>query len=112
MAAVKGVLTPGLLSPGLLEAYMARYELSKDQVLEQKEAFDLLDIDGNGKVTYQEVKEMNAKLGQPMSEQELSEQFTTLDVDGLPPSLCAESWLRGFSEAATPSPSQSFSRSM
>mmetsp|Transcript_72782 Transcript_72782/g.170708 ORF Transcript_72782/g.170708 Transcript_72782/m.170708 type:complete len:232 (-) Transcript_72782:85-780(-) len=82
MAAVKGVLTPGLLSPGLLEAYMTRYELSKDQVLEQKEAFDLLDIDGNGKVTYQEVKEMNAKLGQPMSEQELSEQFTTLDIDG------------------------------
>eukprot|EP00439_Symbiodinium_sp_Y106_P074698 s3252_g14.t1 len=79
---VKGVLTPGLLSPGLLEAYMTRYELSKDQVLEQKEAFDLLDIDGNGKVTYQEVKEMNAKLGQPMSEQELSEQFTTLDIDG------------------------------
>ena len=61
---------------------MTRYELSKDQVrpawifplhglgerllglfrqclevLEQKEAFDLLDIDGNGKVTYQEVKE-------------------------------------------------------
>ena len=27
------------------------------KVLEQKEAFDLLDIDGNGKVTYQEVKE-------------------------------------------------------
>ncbi|CAE7319362.1 unnamed protein product, partial [Symbiodinium pilosum] len=63
-------------------AYMSRYELSRDEVLEQKQAFDLLDIDGNGKVTYQEVKEMNAKLGQPMSEQELSEQFTTLDVDG------------------------------
>ncbi|CAE6952906.1 unnamed protein product [Symbiodinium natans] len=77
MADVKGAL-----SPGLLEAYMTRYELSKDQVLEQKQAFDLLDIDGNGKVTYQEVKEMNAKLGQPMSEQELSEQFTTLDIDG------------------------------
>ena len=56
---------------------MTRYELSKDQVrhctvrcrdllvlpttikvLEQKQAFDLLDIDGNGKVTYQEVKEL------------------------------------------------------
>ena len=90
---------------------MSRYELSRDevrlwgdhqcrqvdqqivldsQVLEQKQAFDLLDIDGNGKVTYQEVKdldaqvdarvvtafllihceEMNAKLGQPMSEQD------------------------------------------
>ncbi|CAK9051628.1 unnamed protein product [Durusdinium trenchii] len=64
------------------KAYMARFELSKDQVLEQKQAFDVLDLDGNGKITFQEVKEMNQKLGTPMSEQELSEQFITLDIDG------------------------------
>eukprot|EP00913_Durusdinium_trenchii_P020197 g18977.t2 len=53
---------------------MARFELSKDQVLEQKQAFDVLDLDGNGKITFQEVKELR-----PM---DLSEQFITLDIDG------------------------------
>ncbi|CAJ1328962.1 unnamed protein product [Effrenium voratum] len=72
----------GALSAGLLEAYMARFELSKDQVLEQKKAFDVIDSDGNGKITFQEVKDMNAMLEQPLSDQELTEQFTSLDVDG------------------------------
>ena len=52
-------------------------------MLEQKAAFDILDMDGNGKITFKEVQarsaclgnghqqEMNAKLGTPMTEQEL-----------------------------------------
>lgn len=60
---------------------MARFWLSKSQVEEQKKAFDALDLDGNGKITFQEVKEMNTTLGSPMSDKELNEQFVSLDVD-------------------------------
>eukprot|EP00931_Biecheleriopsis_adriatica_P075452 TRINITY_DN49306_c0_g1_i1.p1 TRINITY_DN49306_c0_g1~~TRINITY_DN49306_c0_g1_i1.p1 ORF type:complete len:225 (+),score=54.09 TRINITY_DN49306_c0_g1_i1:57-731(+) len=76
------VESKGELSAGLLEAYMARFELTKAQVTEQKQAFDLLDLDGNGKVTFDEIKVMNSKLEQPMSEKDLKGEFVQLDADG------------------------------
>lgn len=70
------------VSPGLLETYMGRFELSKEQVLEQKAAFDVLDTDGNGVITFEELKTMNSKYAGGFSETELKEQFKELDVDG------------------------------
>lgn len=68
------------LSCGLLETYMARFELTRDQVLEQKAAFNMLDIDGSGQISYQELKAVNAKYDGGFTEQELEEQFKELDV--------------------------------
>lgn len=70
------------VSPGLLETYMLRFELSKEQVLEQKASFDVLDTDGNGAITFQELKAMNAKFSGGFTDKELEEQFKELDVDG------------------------------
>mmetsp|Transcript_104762 Transcript_104762/g.312966 ORF Transcript_104762/g.312966 Transcript_104762/m.312966 type:complete len:235 (-) Transcript_104762:87-791(-) len=69
------------LSPGLLETYMSRFELTKEQVLEQKAAFDVLDTNSNGVITFEELKEANAKYSEGFSEKELQEQFSELDVD-------------------------------
>mmetsp|Transcript_25255 Transcript_25255/g.58850 ORF Transcript_25255/g.58850 Transcript_25255/m.58850 type:complete len:147 (-) Transcript_25255:80-520(-) len=70
------------LSPGLLEHYMSFFELSKEQVLEQKAAFDVLDANGDGDITFQELTAVNAKYAEGFSEKELQEQFSELDVDG------------------------------
>mmetsp|Transcript_64384 Transcript_64384/g.188373 ORF Transcript_64384/g.188373 Transcript_64384/m.188373 type:complete len:234 (-) Transcript_64384:83-784(-) len=73
---------PGMeLSAGLLETYMSRFELTKDHILEQKAAFDLLDTDGNGVITFEELKVVNAKYKEGFSEPELKEQFSELDID-------------------------------
>eukprot|EP00930_Biecheleria_cincta_P014243 TRINITY_DN12341_c0_g2_i2.p1 TRINITY_DN12341_c0_g2~~TRINITY_DN12341_c0_g2_i2.p1 ORF type:complete len:224 (+),score=48.33 TRINITY_DN12341_c0_g2_i2:697-1368(+) len=69
------------LSEGLLETYMAHFDLNRKQVVEQKAAFDFLDQDGNGSLTFEEVKAMNAKLDTPMTTEELSVQFKELDVN-------------------------------
>mmetsp|Transcript_35777 Transcript_35777/g.82103 ORF Transcript_35777/g.82103 Transcript_35777/m.82103 type:complete len:227 (-) Transcript_35777:20-700(-) len=70
------------LSAGLLETYMKTYELHKQEVLDQKAAFDLLDSDKSESITFQELKAMNDKFERCFSEQELKEQFKELDIDG------------------------------
>mmetsp|Transcript_56569 Transcript_56569/g.104707 ORF Transcript_56569/g.104707 Transcript_56569/m.104707 type:complete len:229 (-) Transcript_56569:21-707(-) len=70
------------LSAGLLETYMKTFELHKQEVLDQKAAFDLLDIDKSESITFQELKAMNDKFEKCFSEKELREQFKELDIDG------------------------------
>mmetsp|Transcript_21938 Transcript_21938/g.51302 ORF Transcript_21938/g.51302 Transcript_21938/m.51302 type:complete len:227 (+) Transcript_21938:102-782(+) len=70
------------LSAGLTESYMKLFELPKEEVLEQKAAFDVLDIDKSDSITFQELKAMNSKFSTGFTDKELEEQFKELDVDG------------------------------
>mmetsp|Transcript_110201 Transcript_110201/g.152472 ORF Transcript_110201/g.152472 Transcript_110201/m.152472 type:complete len:219 (-) Transcript_110201:35-691(-) len=65
-----------------METMMSRFELEKAQVLQQKEAFDALDVDGSGSITFNELKKVNQAYKGGFSDDELREQFKELDVDG------------------------------
>mmetsp|Transcript_120503 Transcript_120503/g.236853 ORF Transcript_120503/g.236853 Transcript_120503/m.236853 type:complete len:243 (+) Transcript_120503:158-886(+) len=75
-------MPPKPLSPGLLETFMVRCELKKDEVLEQKKAFDLLDLHGTGNMSMRELTEFNAKFHIGFSKKQLAEQFREMDRDG------------------------------
>ena len=71
-----------VMSAGLLEMYMLKFQLTKEQVLEQKAAFDQLDEDGSGTISLSEVEAVNMKLQNGFTREELVAEFKQLDVDG------------------------------
>lgn len=69
------------LSAGLLETYMKRFELTRDQVLEQKMCFDEVDEDKSGTISKEEMEACLEKEGENFAA-ELEEQWKELDVNG------------------------------
>ncbi|OWF37197.1 Calmodulin [Mizuhopecten yessoensis] len=57
-------------------------DLSSDQVAEFKEAFDLFDKDGDGKVSAKELGTVMKSLGQNPTEKELVDMINEVDSDG------------------------------
>jgi len=70
------------LSPGLLETYMTRFELKKEDIMEEKAAFDQLDINGSGHITMDELKAYNSKFKAGFSDKDLLKHFKEMDADG------------------------------
>jgi len=72
------------LSAGLLETYMSRFELKKDEILQQKEAFDVLDPKDTGKIKMEALQTFNSSFlaATAFSEAELSKHFRETDADG------------------------------
>mmetsp|Transcript_1164 Transcript_1164/g.2584 ORF Transcript_1164/g.2584 Transcript_1164/m.2584 type:complete len:244 (-) Transcript_1164:131-862(-) len=70
------------LSAGLMETYMERFELSKEEIMAQKDAFDLIDVDKSGMITLAELKKFNETFHAGFSDKEIQDQFAELDIDG------------------------------
>ena len=51
-------------------------------ILEFKEVFKMFDVDGDGTVSTEELKDVMAKLGQNPSEKELTDMINEVDEDG------------------------------
>merc|ERR1712107_629534 len=62
--------------------YVERFKIKKEEILEQKAAFDALDIDKSGGISLAEIVQFNAKFKGGFSEDDLKSQFKELDVDG------------------------------
>ncbi|XP_050387418.1 calmodulin-like [Argentina anserina] len=60
----------------------AAYELTDDQTAEYKHAFSLLDKDGDGSITTNELGTAMRSLGLKPSEEELEAMINEVDVDG------------------------------
>lgn len=60
----------------------SEYELTSEQVGELKDAFNLFDKNGDGRITCQELGIVMRSLGQRPSEDELKEMVDEVDEDG------------------------------
>merc|ERR1712151_814390 len=69
------------MSAGLCETYMRMFEVSREEIIEQKAAFDMLDLDKSGEITIVELKAFNDQLEFKLNDDELREQFKELDVN-------------------------------
>lgn len=61
---------------------MERFELHKEEILEQKAAFDILDANHSGLITLEELRKFNSKFNGGFTEKELQEQFKEMHRDG------------------------------
>ncbi|XP_028395909.1 calmodulin-like [Dendronephthya gigantea] len=58
------------------------YNITDEQKDEFKEVFKMFDVDGDGTVSTEELKDVMAKLGQNPSEKELTDMINEVDEDG------------------------------
>ncbi|WP_395241609.1 EF-hand domain-containing protein [Salmonella sp. s51933] len=58
------------------------FNITDEQRDEFKEVFKMFDVDGDGTVSTEELKDVMAKLGQNPSEKELTEMICEVDEDG------------------------------
>lgn len=61
---------------------MAKYNITKAQMKEFREAFRLFDKDGDGSITQEELGRVMRSLGQFAREEELQEMLKEVDIDG------------------------------
>eukprot|EP00444_Apocalathium_aciculiferum_P023110 CAMPEP_0183435780 /NCGR_PEP_ID=MMETSP0370-20130417/68824_1 /TAXON_ID=268820 /ORGANISM="Peridinium aciculiferum, Strain PAER-2" /LENGTH=233 /DNA_ID=CAMNT_0025622997 /DNA_START=135 /DNA_END=836 /DNA_ORIENTATION=+ len=61
---------------------MERFELKKEEILAQQEAFNLLDTHGSGLITMDDLRTFNEKFQAGFTAQELKDQFSEIDLDG------------------------------
>jgi len=61
---------------------LSQMALTDDQLADYREAFNLFDQDGDGKVTTQELGEVMKNLGQNPTDEELRDMINELDRDG------------------------------
>ncbi|CAK0789095.1 unnamed protein product [Prorocentrum cordatum] len=59
-----------------------RFKLEKEKILEQKEAFDFLDQDHQGRITLENLRTFNAKFQNGYTDAQLREEFKALHADG------------------------------
>eukprot|EP00536_Pseudo-nitzschia_multiseries_P006996 jgi/Psemu1/286820/fgenesh1_pg.156_\ len=57
-------------------------QLTEDEVADLKEAFAMFDINGDGTIELNEIKQVMRKLGQNPTEDELKEMISTVDDNG------------------------------
>ncbi|KAI8514255.1 PREDICTED: calmodulin-like [Branchiostoma belcheri] len=57
-------------------------QLTKEQISEFKEAFELFDKDGNGSIDLEELRTVMTKLGQNPTNSELRDMINEVDTDG------------------------------
>lgn len=60
---------------------MAGSKLTKEQIAEFKESFDVFDQDGNGNITATELGDVMRKLGQSPTDEELKSMIADVDAD-------------------------------
>jgi len=70
-----------LHNDGEAEVKATKNSLTKEQVVEFREAFHIFDVDGNGTVTTEELGEVMESLGHHMSEAELQLMIDDVDKD-------------------------------
>eukprot|EP00445_Apocalathium_hangoei_P001182 CAMPEP_0203859150 /NCGR_PEP_ID=MMETSP0359-20131031/11676_1 /ASSEMBLY_ACC=CAM_ASM_000338 /TAXON_ID=268821 /ORGANISM="Scrippsiella Hangoei, Strain SHTV-5" /LENGTH=235 /DNA_ID=CAMNT_0050776009 /DNA_START=132 /DNA_END=839 /DNA_ORIENTATION=- len=61
---------------------MERFELKKEEILAQQEAFNVLDTDGSGMITMDDLRAFNEQFHAGFTAQELEDQFSEIDLDG------------------------------